>query len=95
MRWVTCQSNRPKFAALVDRRDHSARRAPASHAYSSSLFAALAGGMRTPIGLGVFDRPRSVGVWMEDLRHGVPAASWTLQQYRLAAEALGRPKAAA
>jgi Phosphotransferase enzyme family len=91
MRWVTCQSNRPKFAALVDRRDHSARQAPASHAYSSSLFAALAGGMRTPIGLGVFDRPdRSVGVWMEDLRHGVPAASWTLQQYRLAAEALGR-----
>ncbi len=65
-------------------------------AYSSGLFAVFAGGMRTPVCLGVFDRPTgSVGVWMEDLRAGVPAASWTLQQYRSAAEALGRAKAPA
>jgi hypothetical protein len=42
-------------------------------AYSSGLFAAFAGGMRTPACLGVFDRPdRSVGVWMEDLRDPKP-----------------------
>ena len=59
-------------------------------AYSSGLLAGLTTPLRAPRCYGVFDRPDgSVGLWLEDLRRGAPAAAWPLDGYRSAAFALG------
>ncbi len=59
-------------------------------AYSSGLLDHLAGPLRAPRCLGVFERPdNSVGIWMEDLAAGTPAAAWDLARYRSASHALG------
>ncbi|MGH9021507.1 MAG: phosphotransferase, partial [Acidimicrobiia bacterium] len=57
---------------------------------SSGLLAGLTPPLRAPRCYGVFDRPDdSIGLWLEDLRRGAPAAAWSLDGYRSAAFALG------
>jgi len=66
-----------------------------ANAYSSGLLSALAGGLRAPSCIGVFDRPDgTVGLWLEDLGADQSAAGWDLDRYRTAATALGRAQGA-
>ena len=45
-------------------------------AFSSGLLDAFSDDLRAPQCLGLFERPDgSVGIWLEDLRHTLPAAA--------------------
>jgi hypothetical protein len=64
-------------------------------AYSSGLLDHLPGSLRAPQCFGVFNRPdSSIGLWLEDLRPAIPTSSWSSDDYRSAAFALGHAQGA-
>jgi hypothetical protein len=65
-------------------------------AYASGLLTGLPGLLRAPRCLGVFERPDgTIGLWLEDLSGAASAASWSLDNYRAAAFALGQAQGGA
>ena len=60
-------------------------------AYEDGLLAELPGGLRTPRCLGITEHPDGTcWLWLEDLKEAATDASWSLDEYKIAAHHLGR-----